>query len=93
MLYRCTSKNKCGQRRALRQPIEKYKRRPRCTACGGNLKLDAARHRARLRETCRCDKMPYAHRRGSTVLCRHYKGPIDEEIYRDAFEAVMRRGK
>jgi len=85
MLYRCTSRNKCGKRRALPRPIEQYVRTPVCKACGGALKADKAQTRRNRANTCKCDGLPYPHRRASTVwCCEHPIGPLDYD-YRERY--------
>ena len=98
MLYRCSymggnlpPEKRCGQRRALKKPIEQYARRPRCLACGrDSLWLDAYQTTRNRRLTCKCAGVPYPHNRGTIVGCEHYDGFVSEEEYRDYIDKLQK---
>lgn len=91
MRYRCT-KSKCRARRALPMKIEKYTKRPLCLSCGhDSLKLDVYSHRSGKTLKCTCDGVPFPHKVGTMKACKHYKGVVDCEEYRDDMDKLIRR--
>jgi hypothetical protein len=82
--YRCTTRS-CRKYRTLSKRKELYVTEPKCKVCGGNLS-----HRPRMREydrerTCKCDGLPYPHKKGTTVWCTHHPTGPTEEDWRDRY--------
>jgi hypothetical protein len=80
--YRCTRRRECGARKTLRQPIERYHRRPVCPACGRDtLKTVNDKEKSRnRRRKCTCDGYPFPHHKGTEPWCIHaLRGPTDED--------------
>lgn len=74
--YRC-GRSACRKVYYLpKDPLE-YVREKRCS-CGGHLH-DYSVNRKR-GNTCLCDGLPYPHRKGSVVWCKHHlTGPTDAD--------------
>jgi len=86
--YRCSLRNKCGARKTLKRPIEKYIRRPKCPRCHKDtLKFDPSRRRERNNNLCKCDGMEggWPHRKGSSVWCHKSKKQPTEEDYLERY--------
>lgn len=81
--FRC-GRDGCRRIYTLSKHPEEYVKPKRC-ACGGTLhgySMDRQRNKAR---TCRCDELPYPHKKGSTVWCRHHPTGPTEDDYRDRY--------
>lgn len=76
--YRCGRRG-CRKVYTLSQPPAAYRVEKRCS-CGGTLhdySIDRKRNKAR---TCGCDGLPFPHKKGSDVWCRHHAtGPSEED--------------
>lgn len=94
MRYRCRCRRRaCQVRVTLARHPDAYRRERRCRACGSGLRVDRYRtegDEAR-RDTCRCDGLPFPHRRGSYTYERGLGGPTacrratisDDELFEE----------
>lgn len=83
MKYQCRcNRNECRQRVTLNKHPLDYVNEKHCV-CGGRLHVDQHRMTAEhKRVLCKCDGLPFPHRKGSSVWCReHPKGPTEQEYY------------
>ena len=81
--YKCRCK-KCGSRKTLTKHPAEYMKTLVCWSCKSvnNYRIDWYRTRGKESKkfTCKCDGMPYPHRKGSTPFCVHSD---DEPTYED----------
>lgn len=82
--YRCKKRingKNCDTIVNLKKKVEDYVIKPKCPNCGSLITyMDKHRMNRKKTETCFCDGVPYPHRIGSVVFCRHSKRlPTDED--------------
>lgn len=71
---------KCQSRRTFRKHPEDYKREPLCS-CGGTYRVDTYRlNKEHLKYICRCNGVPYPHRKGSHYYCFEYDHDVDTTL-------------
>lgn len=81
---RCKRKNECSYRVTLRRHPDEYVRTPKCKNCSGPLIVDNYRKQRKdsVFDTCYCaatagrDGANMPHRRGSLVMCEHFRMPF-----------------
>jgi len=81
MPHRC---NSCQSRFTLIKAHYEYQRVKKCPSCrSDNIRVDEYQRQYRIsrkRNVCRCDGLPYPHRKASTPFCAHHPyGPTEEE--------------
>lgn len=80
---RCNACRRAGHhgRFTLRRKLHLYKRQPRCPDCGSTdiVSVEAIRRRELAKQTrCRCQWVPFPHRRGTVLGCEHHAVPMHE---------------